>query len=371
MDRETFIAFIEHCSSGKATDAEKALLDEYLRRIEAKGEVIPSNGDIIWRRLLQQIHRQDTPTVSIKRDYRWWWAAAALVLLSAASWWIRYESPTSAPLHPAPVADVAPAQHKATLTLANGATIALDEADNGTLAQQGATAVTKSANSILSYSSDGHQPSSVQYNTLNIPRGGQFQLILSDGTKVWLNAASSIHYPTAFTGNSRKVEITGEAYFEIAPRAHQPFEVTTQNSTIQVLGTSFNIRAYETNDISTTLLTGRVRVVNDDNHVVLRPGQQAIVTARDKAITTRPADIDAAIAWKNGFFSFHNANLHTVMLEISRWYDITVEYKGNIPDIRFEGEMQRNLKLTSILKQLEQKAVHFQLNGKVLTVSQP
>lgn len=373
MDKETFIAFIDHCASGEATDAEKALLEEYLQRLEAKGEVIPTNGDVIWQRLLKQLHPQETPVVRVKQyhPYRWVAAAAAVMVLAAAGWWVFSGKTASIAPAPAPVADIAPARHTATLTLADGTVIPLDETNDGALAQQGTTAITKSNNHTLSYSQGGSQLSSIQYNTLNIPRGGQFQLVLSDGTKVWLNAASSIRYPITFAGNARKVEVTGEAYFEIAPRAQQPFEVTVQGSTVQVLGTSFNLRAYDTNDVATTLLTGRVRVASKDNRVVLLPGQQATITAPDKAISVKSADTDAAIAWKNGFFSFHNAGLHTVMQELSRWYDISIEYKGNIPDIRFEGEMQRNLKLASILKQLEQKEVHFQLKGKVLTVSQP
>ncbi|SKA37644.1 FecR protein [Chitinophaga eiseniae] len=371
MDKETFIAFIEHCASGKATDGEKALLEEYLHRMEAKGEIIPTNGDLIWQRLLQQIHLQETPVRRIKRHhpYRWAAAAAAVVVLAAAGWWLFPGKSGTVP--PAPVADIAPARHAATLTLADGTVIPLDDTNDGTLAQQGATAITKSDNHVLSYSQQGGQPTSIQYNTLNIPRGGQFQLVLSDGTKVWLNAASSIRYPIAFAGNARKVEVTGEAYFEIAPHAQQPFEVSVQGSTIQVLGTSFNLRAYEADDVSTTLLTGRVRVANKDGRVVLQPGQQATITAPDKTISVKAADADAAIAWKNGYFSFHNADLHTVMQELSRWYDIRIEYQGNIPDIRFEGEMQRNLKLASILKQLEQKEIHFRLKGEVLTVFQP
>ena len=253
--------------------------------------------------------------------------------------------------------DVSPGGDKATLTLADGSTILLDEAQNGTIAQQGNSKIIK-LDGKLSYDPTNKNSREIVYNTISTPKGGQYQLELPDGSQVWLNATSSIHFPTSFTGTERRIEITGEAYFEIAKNPNMPFIVTVSNSEVQVLGTHFNINAYNDEDnVKTTLLEGSVRFVNDGSVNILKPGQQAQLTKEGTTKVVSDVNVDNVVAWKNGMFDFENASIETVMRQLSRWYDVEIEYKGKTDDL-FIAEMRRNIKLSDALKALE-------LTGKV------
>jgi len=264
--------------------------------------------------------------------------------------------------------DVLPGGEKATLTLADGSTIVLDEAQNGTIAQQGNSKIIK-LDGKLSYDPTNKNSREIVYNTISTPKGGQYQLELPDGSKVWLNATSSIHFPTSFTGTTRRIEITGEAYFEIAKNPNMPFIVTVNNSEVQVLGTHFNINAYNDEDnVKTTLLEGSVRFVNDDNINILKPGQQAQLTKDGMTKVVSNVDVDEVVAWKNGMFDFENAGIETVMRQLSRWYDVEIEYKGETDDL-FIAEMPRNIKLSDALKALELTGkVKFDIQGKKIIV---
>ena len=253
--------------------------------------------------------------------------------------------------------DVSPGGDKATLILADGSTILLDEAQNGTIAQQGNSKIIK-LDGKLSYDPTNKNSREIVYNTISTPKGGQYQLELPDGSQVWLNATSSIHFPTSFTGTERRIEITGEAYFEIAKNPNMPFIVTVSNSEVQVLGTHFNINAYNDEDnVKTTLLEGSVRFVNDGSVNILKPGQQAQLTKEGTTKVVSDVNVDNVVAWKNGMFDFENASIETVMRQLSRWYDVEIEYKGKTDDL-FIAEMRRNIKLSDALKALE-------LTGKV------
>jgi len=264
--------------------------------------------------------------------------------------------------------DVLPGSDKATLTLADGSTILLDEAQNGTIAQQGNSKIIK-LDGKLSYDLTNKNSREIVYNTISTPKGGQYQLELPDGSKVWLNATSSIHFPTSFTGTARRIEIIGEAYFEIAKDPNMPFIVTVNNSEVQVLGTHFNINAYNDEDnVKTTLLEGSVRFVNDDNINILKPGQQAQLTKDGTTKVVSNVDLDEVVAWKNGMFAFENAGIETVMRQLSRWYDVEIEYKGETDDL-FIAEMRRNIKLSDALKALELTGkVKFDIQGKKIIV---
>jgi ferric-dicitrate binding protein FerR (iron transport regulator) len=253
--------------------------------------------------------------------------------------------------------DVSPGGDKATLILADGSTIVLDETQNGTIAQQGNSKIIK-LDGKLSYDPTNKNSREIVYNTISTPKGGQYQLELPDGSQVWLNATSSIHFPTSFTGTERRIEITGEAYFEIAKNPNMPFIVTVSNSEVQVLGTHFNINAYNDEDnVKTTLLEGSVRFVNDGSVNILKPGQQAQLTKEGTTKVVSDVNVDNVVAWKNGMFDFENASIETVMRQLSRWYDVEIEYKGKTDDL-FIAEMRRNIKLSDALKALE-------LTGKV------
>ncbi len=207
------------------------------------------------------------------------------------------------------------------------------------------------------------QPTPV-YNNLSTPKGRQFQLILPDGSKVWLNAASSLRYPTVFVGNERRVDVNGEVYFEVAKNASMPFKVSIATpaggpggSVIEVLGTQFNVNAYENETaVRTTLVEGSLKVVNlpangNTASVVLTPGKQAVITT-DSRLKVADADVDKAVAWKRGIFNFEDASLEEVMRQIERWYDIQVVYEKNVPDIKFGGKMSNDVSLQGLLKSL-------------------
>ncbi len=263
---------------------------------------------------------------------------------------------------------IAPGGNKAVLTLQDGSTIVLNDAENGTLARQGNTSVVKLSNGQIVYNEASGPADKVLYNTMTTPRGGQYKLTLPDGTNVWLNSASSINYPTAFVGKERKVSITGEAYFEVAKDKSKPFYVTAGNQSVEVLGTHFNVMAYaDEENIKTTLLEGSVKISEHTNISILKPGYQAVV-ANKGGITVKPANIDEAMAWKNGYFKFSRVDIKHIMRQISRWYDVEVIYKGDMPHDEFVGKIGRGENISQILHLLELEHVHFKIEGKRIIV---
>lgn len=267
--------------------------------------------------------------------------------------------------------EIGPGTNKAVLTLGDGSAIVLDEAKNGNLARQGNSKVVKLENGRLAYETERGAAEEIATNTLSVPRGGQYTLTLSDGTRVWLNAASSIKYPTAFAGAERVVEVTGEAYLEIAKNAKQPFIVRTKGTEILVLGTSFNVNAYaDENAVRTTLINGSVKITKSSNAVaaMLLPGQQAETGGNTDGVKVGTVDTEQVLAWKNGFFSFNNADIKTIMRQLARWYDINIVYENGVPAQRFFGEMNRSLTLSQVLKGLEVTKVNFRLEGRNLVV---
>lgn len=263
--------------------------------------------------------------------------------------------------------DALPGGDKAILTLADGSTIVLDDAQNGTLAQQGTTKVIKLGGK-LAYDPAGTSKE-VVYNTITTPRGGQHQIELPDGSQVWLNAASSLRFPTAFAGKERRVEISGEAYFEVAKNKSMPFVVSVNGAEVQVLGTHFNIMAYkEEKTVKTTLLEGSVRFVSGNNASLLKPGQQSQLSKVGQVKVINGVDVDEVMAWKNGLFYFKNADIETVMRQLSRWYDVDIEYHGEIKLKKFSGKIQRDLNLSEVLEGLKETGIHFQIEGKKLIV---
>lgn len=330
-----------------------------------------------WQPILQKILQTETraqqATVKSINYRRWIYAAAIIVALALGSYAIFFrktEKPTIAKI-PAPVkTDIAPGGNKAVLTLADGSTMVLDSSKNGALAVQGNTQIIK-GNGSLAYN-EKQQVGIAQntlYNTVSTPKGGQYQLTLADGSKVWLNAASSIRFPTSFNGKERIVEITGEAYFEVAHNAAKPFIVSVNDMQVEVLGTHFNINSYaDEGSMKTTLLEGKVRVTQNGNIAVLKPGQQAEVNGKSSLSIHDGIDVDEVLAWKNGLFHFNNASLQQVMRQIVRWYNVDVVYQGNIPDRKFGGEISRNSNLSQVLKILEESKVHFTIEDKKLIV---
>ncbi|MDO3627511.1 FecR family protein [Mucilaginibacter sp. BT774] len=266
--------------------------------------------------------------------------------------------------------DVAPGGNKAILTLGDGSTIALNSAKIGKLARQGNIIIKKAADGQISYQDvvvTFHGSKDIIYNTAATPQGGQYQFILSDGTKVWLNAASSIKYPVVFDGSERRVELTGEAYFEVAHNAKKPFKVISNGQTVEVLGTHFDINAYnDEQGIKTTLLEGSVKVSAEGMSNIIKPGEQA--RFEHGAINVTNVDLDAVVAWKNGFFFFDDNNIQEVMRQLARWYGVEIKYEGQLPSRRFSGEISRNVNLSQILDILSFKKIHYKIEGKTIVV---
>lgn len=309
---------------------------------------------------------------SISQFTRYATAAILLIFMGVGAYY--YLKPIKNPALLAARKDIAPGSNKAVLTLSNGRQIALNNTQNGNIAQQGGTAVHKTGNGLVAYQvstlpgSPSHNDTATDFNTVTTPRGGQYQVILPDGTKAWLNSLSSIHFPVAFTGNERNVETTGEVYFEVAKDKLKLFHVSTAGQTITVLGTHFNIMAYpDEPQVVTTLLEGSVRIAKGGQSKTLKPGQQALV---NQDIKIESVDTEDAIAWKNGLTAFTDADLKTIMRKVSRWYDIDVEYQGLVSDRTFTGAISRKSNLSALLKILALNHIQFSIEDKKLIVKQ-
>ena len=328
-------------------------------------------SDRMENRLLQEISQ--APVVKINTYNRLRWIAAAAVIaafMAGAYFYYSNHSSKSAMVaaNEDPHKDIGPGTNKALLTLANGNVITLDSAGNQVIRQSNATA--HQHNGQLQYASAG-DGDNIEYNVLTVPRGGQFNIVLPDGSKVWLNAASRLRYPTAFNGTTRAVELQGQGYFEVAANAKQPFTVKVNDAMdVQVLGTHFDIMAYaDEKNISTTLITGAVKVTNGNIAKSLKPGEQALLDPATGALTVQQADVEQAIAWKTGFFEFDNANLSLIMRQLSRWYDVDIINKAPQSKRLFGGRISRNLPLSEILHMLEANGAAFTLTGRQLTVN--
>lgn len=275
------------------------------------------------------------------------------------------------------VNDIQPGGLKAILTLSDGKKIVLDDSQNGVLINQGGIKIHKNSKGIIEYTlsksankqiDPERKENQTVYNTIQTPVGGKFQLNLSDGTKVWLNSASSLRFPVFFSGENRKVELTGEAYFEVSKQYDKTFSVRSGNQSVEVLGTHFNINAYSDEpSITTTLIEGAVRVIEltTKKSQILKPGEQSKV---DRDIKIRRKDTQAEVAWKDGYFHFENANIESVMRQLGRWYGITTKYEAVLPEHHFEGAIATNLTLLEVLEILKKSNIHFRLEGKEVIV---
>jgi transmembrane sensor len=333
------------------------LIDEVIADPGQELEVAPEKANEILSLIVQT---QPVPkrTVRMRTIARWAAAAAVVAGIGIATWTaLQHRSVTPSAI--VQNTDIAPAANGALLTLSNGKTVMLDSLQQGAVAK----GITLQKGSVI------YADAETGYNTLSTPRGRVFHVVLPDGSQVWLNAGSTLQYPTQFH-KERTVSLNGEAYFEVAQNAQLPFTVKTgDRSAVRVLGTSFNINAYDNEPvIQTTLLTGSVQVQAGNASNILRPGEQASIS-QSAAISIIKADTSQVMAWRNGIFNFDNADITTIMKQLERWYDIDVVYEKNIPAFAFGGKMERNLSLQQVIRILEISKVHFRLNGKTLTVT--
>lgn len=302
--------------------------------------------------------------------YRWRWIAAAVipVMIVAAYFWQSGNKKKNQPIaHTTIIKDVTPGKNGAVLTLADGSNVVLDSAGNQQIAGQGNVQITNQ-NGLLTYNSNHGSMEETVFNTLRTPAARQYKLILPDGSKVWLNAGSSVRYPTTFKGKSREVETTGEVYFEVVHNASKPFRVKTGSIVIEDIGTAFNINAYSDEPfVKTTLVEGSIRLLAGSNNKVLRPGMQGAIKAGSSEIAVNNVEVEEIVAWKEGLFNFNNLDMETVMRQIGRWYNMEIVYEDKRPEGHFSGIIDRNTNLAFILKSLELSGMRF----KVETSTEP
>ncbi|UKJ06935.1 FecR family protein [Solitalea lacus] len=361
---------------GKTTLAEKAKVDKWYDSI-SDANSLSNYSDSELSEIKEQLYQNirlglGNKVIPLYKQSFFKVAAAAVLIFSVSGiYWASKNTivkPDLTSIKPTIIS--APAENYATITLANGQKLELKGNDKGTIAQQESMQLVKLANGQIEYkgTADSKSIEELQYNTLTNPKGSKvINLTLSDGSKVWLNSGSALTYPVAFVSDERKVTITGEAYFEVAHDIHKPFKVAKGDLEIKVLGTHFNVNAYDDDsDIKITLLEGSVKVLNGNVMNVLKPGQQAQVT--DEIKINPEVNMDEVMAWKNGYFYFNRADVSTVMRYINRWYGVEIIYSGPVSTKSFEGELERNLNLTQVIKILERNGLHLKQEGNKLIV---
>jgi transmembrane sensor len=366
---------------GIISEKERALFEDWYNQQapDSIDWIKDINATSLKERLFQSIQQEiysDQSAVFIRKNNRIGWRhiAAAIVIFAfgIGGYFVFFNKPrreiTQSRIQQQVKKDIAPGTNKAMLTLSNGSTILLDSAHTGMLAKQGNAKILKLNSGQLAYNTLNEKPAEALYNILTTPRGGQYQLQLPDGTHVWLNASSSIKYPTAFTGKKRDVEISGEAYFKIAKNPGQPFIVTVNGMEVQALGTQFNINSYNDEaSVSTTLVEGSVKVTSDNVGVILEPGQQSqLKNGRLRLI--KNANTEEITSWKEGWFHFESVDLKTILRQFSRWYDVDVVYEGEIKNRKFFGVVNRSSTLLNVLEMLKDNNIVFKIEGKKLIV---
>ncbi|WP_205509594.1 FecR family protein [Longitalea arenae] len=385
-------AFEQLLHSEASEEQLQQLLDESLEKtvaVEAE-----ETQKFIYQRIRDQYIKEDGRNRGLLVTYlsKHWlrYAAILLIVLGAGTYFLLLNKNKAEPavaVRDQPVSkDIAPGHDGAMLTLADGTIVNLDSLGNGVIARQNGAEVVLN-NGSVAYHTAGQANHEITYNTISTPRGRQFRVVLPDGSKVWLNAASSIKYPTVFTGAERLVEIDGEAYFEVVKvqlpgGKKMPFRVLVDDATaVEVLGTSFNINAYDDDGATkTTLLEGAVKVVNGQgamannrstaevNAAVLKPGQQAVASSRSSLVINYAPDVEQVMAWKNGLFNFNGYDLKMVMRELGRWYDLDIVYEGEPEPVEVMGEIQRNLSLSQVMKILQRLHINYRVEGKKLII---
>ena len=376
MKRSNARVLLEKYAAGKCTPEETAIVESwYLQQRPDTGSEIDTEERFaelaaIRNSLLGQI-KQD------KAKVRRLWpriAAAASVLLALTAGYLYWRTAPSATTPVTAGIDIGPGGNKAILTLANGGKVNVSQAKNGQLAIQGSDVISKTANGQITYQTNRPKKTDLTepagFNTLSTPAGGQYGLVLSDGTRVFLNARSSLTYPTRFTGKDRTVVLTGEAYFEVAHDTKQIFYVKSRGQLIEDIGTQFNVNAYEDErSVKTTLIEGRVKITVNKHHKILVPGQQAVSYGQDLELA-KDADMDEATSWKEGYFNFNTETLETAMKKIARWYDVEIEYKNDaLRGKPLGGTISKYKNVSQILKKMELTgAIHFKLTGRKIIV---
>lgn len=376
MTRDEYLLLFEKYRAGIATPAEVKMLMHYEDEFELENPSGADTDDAAGRRILKKLNKSTRVKVSKFRFRGKWVAAAAVLLLFISAVLLLNKnsiSPVKTNLQAAKQHNqIKPGLNQATLTLADGKTIALNDVKVGAVLKHGNISIKKQKNGLMQFAlaTVNNAVQAVEFNTVSTPAGGQYQVVLPDGSKVWLNSSSSLKFPTVFTGGERRVELSGEGYFEVAKNRELPFKVKFNNQEVEVLGTHFNIMAYKEDEASrTTLLEGSVRISKSGVKKILVPGDQALVTGIGSNMDIQQVNTEAVVAWKNGMFIFNNENIKTIMTQLARWYNIDVVYQGSIKDKEYGIRMARSKSLAEILKNIELTGtIHFKTEGRRITV---
>lgn len=380
MNIDEVKALLQRYRLGLCSEEEEAAINAWYDDMADSSQLILSEEDAealnekIKERVFKAIRKDEdsSPGVLRKMNNKLLRYAAAVTLFialgSVAYYLIPGKTINTKMSETTKVHDGLPGTNKATLRLADGTVIELESNKNGLLADQGKTAILKVADGQIAYSSTGQDDAPVLINRITTPNAGQYAVVLSDGTKVWLNAASSLEFPNRFTGNERTVTLTGEGYFEVLHDDQHPFIVKTGETETHDIGTAFNINAYHDEpEVTVTLVEGKASVKSAGKEVELEPGYKAIV--KHQQLKKQPANVSAAVAWKNGLFQFNDATIETVMRQIARWYDLQVEHRGNVQQ-RFNGSIYRNSNASDVIRILEENgSAHFKIEGNKIIVS--
>ncbi|WP_231463941.1 FecR family protein [Pedobacter sp. Leaf132] len=369
--------------SGEANAEEIKFVEEYYKFLGKSGgnlnpaKEIEDFEDSNYQAIQNKI--ASTQQSKIKPLYKYISVAAVMALAFGGFYYAQNDKSSNTKdltQHQSKTFDILPGENKATLTLADGSKIILDENTATNISDRDGIKISREQDGQLVYTIVNkaviNAGKNIAYNTIETPKGGQYQVILPDGSKVWLNAASSLKYPEAFVGKQRLVELKGEAYFEVAKNKQMPFRVQSQNQNVEVLGTHFNINSYlDDNTVKTTLLEGSIKVSNLKSSKILKPGEQSVNGLAQNALikVVNDVDTDDEIAWKNGLFQFNDSELKTILNQLERWYDIKIDY-DNVPAKRFNGMVPRKSKLSEVLKMLEKTGnIKFELlEGRKLKV---
>lgn len=376
MTSEELFRLQEKYLAGLCTDEELALLHQHEADFELLDQpwtYVQGDQQQVKEKILKQLHASMEERPHKTNPFRYYYAAAA-VLLVGIFVFLFYPHTNS------PEQNLAAARHsrkeiikpgttKATLTLADGDVINLDDVQSGLVFRQGNVAINKVANGKLVYDVHSASRKPGGYNTISTPRGGTYQVVLPDGSNVWLNAASSLRFPAVFSGKERHVELQGEAYFEVAKNKEKPFKVAVNGMDVEVLGTHFNVNAYSDEaQIKTTLLEGSVKLNAGKRQQLLQPGQQARL-GKQSDFMVAEVNVEEAVAWKKGYFIFENENIESIMRKVARWYDVEVSYQGKVDQGRYGGTVSRFDNVEGVLKSLELTgSVRFKIEGRRITV---
>ncbi|HEY8954639.1 FecR family protein [Chitinophaga sp.] len=378
MDATTARALLQRYLDGNASEEEILLIEQWYQQLVDEGHWAWAEGErqqvesAMEARLLQQIG-METPgrhkLVWLRKKSLAIAAVFILLIVVAGLFFSRTKPHTIASVAERYRDDVQPGHSAAVLTLSGGKTVLLDNSTTKTIGHQGSTVILSDSGQLVYQAGAGKAPE-IFYNTLTTQKGNQYHLTLPDGTKVWLNAASSITYPTAFTGKERRVAISGEVYFEVMKNQQKPFIVQQGDMRVEVLGTSFNVNGYGDGEaLRTTLVEGKVKVEKGSAGSILEPGQQAVISNGGGAIfIDHNPDIDAVLAWKNGSFAFKDAGIEAIMQQVQRWYNVDVVYQTRIKK-HFIADIPRNAPLSQLLQLLEATdQVHFRIEGRKVFV---